>query len=523
MANNNENNLVPESRYYQLIAQASGDVFFSVSFAENRFTWRADLGHEFMDYLPGELDPQPENFEHWIHPSNSEVWQTVWADLLRGKPVSIELRLKRKDNQGCWVHMVAVPVEQEEHTGRAVGLVRKTQHIHAVQEDLAEARRLQTVGTMASGIAHEFNNHLTPIRGFVELALDHLGADHPVSEGLQTALDRVEYCAELVYQIQAYGRKSLLLPEPVDAKRLLPSVIRIAISTTRQGSAPITLKEKYPEDMPVLWVDQAQFQQGVVQLVKNAMEAMPDGGTLTVRAESIFVGNRDSQGLKEARSGAFVCISIIDSGVGISQTNLEHIFDPFFTTHNRVDKRGLGLSMVQGMVAQHGGWLEIRTEEGRGTEVRMFLPLRKEARKDAEPIVDADGTMQVLPAAPLGKMLVGDDETLIRSLVRKVFEGEGWSVEECASFDDVLSHVRSDSFDADLLVLDLTMSGPPVEDVVEEVVKLHPDVKILIISGFGRDKRVEHLLEVSKGEFVGKPFSPKNLLSKVDELMAQKP
>lgn len=504
---------------YQLIADAAGDIFFRV-LPDGRIQWSQDIGVAFLEQTPGEVDLQPETFERWVYPADYENFQQAWHALMQGDRLDVEVRLLRSNGRVCWVRFFAIVPDLE----TAVGVLRNTQQLHEFREDISEARRLQTIGTMASGIAHEFNNHLTPIRGFIELALDFLGPSHPVSEGLETALNRVEYCTELVSQIQAYGRKSLLLPEPVDLLRLMPSVVRLAMSSHRENRhAHVRLVEEYPDQLPVLLVDQAQLQQSLLQLITNALEAMPNGGVLTIRAESVFVHKSDLTEQREVHPGQFICLDVIDTGMGIAPENLSQIFDPFFTTHKRADKRGMGLPMVQGMVAQHGGWLEIRSQPGQGTAVRIFLPLKREkVREEARLVVpDADGTMPVLPAAPVGRMLIGDDESLIRSLIRKVFEGEGWEVEEATDFDAVLRRVQDSKAPMDLIVVDLTMSGPPAEEVMEEMVRNWPEARIVIISGFGRDERVERILQATGGRFVSKPFSPKDLLSEIDELMAE--
>ncbi|MBN1268569.1 MAG: response regulator, partial [Kiritimatiellae bacterium] len=502
-----------EADHYRLLAQAAGDIFFKVDPGSGRITWTADLGSSYLGYEPGEADFQAETFENHVHPGDLELLRAAWAGLLARECMDLEVRLRRKNGQRLWVHFFAVPVSGLSGGGfSAVGVLRNTQDLHDVQDELYEARRLQTVGTMASGIAHEFNNHLTPVRGFIELALDHLGPQHPVSEGLQTALNRVEHCSQLVAQVQAYGRKSLLLPEPVKLHRLLPSIVRVAMSSYRGQGRKVTLKEEWPRSLPVLWADVSQLQEAVVQLVRNALEAMPDGGTLTVRAGQVFVHKADLPSQRGAKPGEFLSLSVMDTGVGIKPELLEHICDPFFTTHNRAGRRGMGLPVVQGMVAQHGGWLEIRSQPGQGTEVHMFLPLQKHkaAREEKRP-ADEDGTMQVLPAAPLGKLLVGEDEELIRSLVRKVFEAEGWVVEEVDSFDGVLAKLRNGSFDYNIAIVDLTMGGPPAEEVLAEIMHRKPQTRILVISGFGRDERVQHLLATTRASFVSKPFSPKDL------------
>jgi len=513
---------ISEQDYYRLIAESAGDVFFKVQRSSARISWSSDPAAEILEYDPDELELQPDNIEQWIYADDRRAFREAWDGLLEGRRVDLDVRLITKHGSRRWVHILAVPVAVVNGAPfQAVGVVRNTDRLHEMQEELAESRRLQLAGTLASGIAHEFNNLLTPIRGFIELALDHLGPNHVVSDGLQTALGRVEHCAHLVSQIQAYGRKSLLMPEPVDLNALLPSVIRVAMSAFRGRGLPIELHQEWAHDLPPLWVDRSQFQEAVVQLVRNAIEAMPQGGMLTVRAEALFVKEAKSAAGQVRHGGEYLCLTVGDTGVGMAPEIIDQIFDPFFTTHGRAGKRGMGLSVVQGMVAQHGGWLEIKSAPGKGSEIRMFLPLQPvKAPPEQEGRVDVDGTMQVLPAAPVGRLLVGEDEEHIRRLVAKVFASEGWEVEEVGNYEEVLARVDNGSFDYDLLILDMTMGGPPLERVLESVVSRHPEAAVVIMSGFDADDRVKRLLLGHRRVgFMHKPFSPKDLLQKVDTLL----
>ncbi|OQW96055.1 MAG: hypothetical protein BWK77_06490 [Verrucomicrobia bacterium A1] len=458
-----------------------------------------------------------------MHRLDHQPLQRAWEQLVHNERLDLEVRLLKKDGQWCWVHIIAVP-EQDRggRVERVVGVVRNTQELHETQDALAEARRLETVGTMAGGIAHEFNNHLTPVRGYIELALDQLGRGHPAAEGLNTALNRVEYCSDLVSQIQAYGRKSLLLPKPTELTRILPSVLRVALSVEREKAAKVSFQEQWPPMLPTVWLDQGQFQQAITHLVRNSLQAMPKGGKLIVRADEIYLDDRQCENRAGARPGDFVRVSVADTGVGISPEHREHVLDPFYTTHGRSEARGMGLKMVQGMAAQHGGWLEIASEPGKGTEVSLFFPVKKVDEKQAAAAkTDADGTMKVLPAAPVGRVLVADDESFIREIVRRVFETEGWVVDEASDHSEVSQLIKEKPTEYDLFILDVTMPGPSAESTVAEILRGLPRAKILMISGFSRDSRVDHLLAMGNIEFLGKPFSPKEILSRVDRMMAE--
>ena len=505
---------------YQLIAKASGEVFFDFNLTSGLFNWTADLAAGFLGYKPGELDLQVDSLIGLVHRLDREALEKALSQLRQNARFDIELRLQTSDGDWCWVHLIAIPVTGPDGSTRVVGVARNTQELHETQEALAEARRLETVGTLAGGIAHEFNNHLTPVRGYIELALDQIGSGHPAADGLKTALERVEYCSELVSQIQAYGRRSLLLPKPVEITRVLPSMVRVAMAMHRESTPRITLAEQWPPALPTIWVDPSQFQQAIIHLVRNSVQAMPSGGTLTIRADELHLQQSDCTGRRDARPGHFVRVEVIDTGIGIAAEHLERVLDPFYTTHNRGEARGMGLKMVQGMAAQHGGWLEIRSEPGQGTTISLLFPVRK--LDTAQGIVarpSPDGTMRVLPAAPVGRLLVADDELFIRDIVRRSFENEGWIVDQAADNDEVIRLAAQHTYD--LMVLDVTMPGPTVEDTLTRLARDYPQTRILLISGFARNSRIDQLLELADAEFLGKPFSPREIIARVDRMMGE--
>jgi PAS domain S-box-containing protein len=511
------------AEHFRTLAQAAGDVAFTYDVRKREMLWTSDLGKELLGYEPGELQVSPEHFGKLVHQADQDLVRNKWTDLINRRPASFEARILHQDGKWNWVQVHAVPTGGNGHAAKVVGVFRQAQKLHEAEDALVEAQRLQTVGTMAGGIAHEFNNHLTPIRGYLELALDDLGPDHISSEGLRTALDRVEYCAELVSQIQAFGRKSVLMPKPENVARLLPTMVRLAMSRDLQKAEGITLNEVIPEDLPEIWVDRARLQDAVIQLVANGMEAMPDGGTFTIRAEEVYVHKRHS-GEGGSRSGTFLCLTFSDTGEGIAPEHQAQIFDPFFTTRGRARARGMGLSMVQGMVAQHDGYIEVQSHVGQGTQVRLFLPLgvEKTLRGDAVLALEhEEDTVCAVPAATVGTVLVADDEESIRGIVRRVFAKEGWRILEAADGEEVNQKLSDETTRPDLVMLDLVMPGPSAEETVRLIRERGCGTKVLLISGFTLDERIERLTRNGDVGYISKPFSPKELLCKVDEVMTR--
>jgi two-component system cell cycle sensor histidine kinase/response regulator CckA len=500
-----QNHLYPEA------FEASGDVLCELVPASGEIIWHLRENQQFLKYSKNELFTNIAQLRERVFGHDEKAFEANWVALESKQSVDFCCRLMDKDNFPAWSRVLVVPSSTD--PTRSLIILRNLQDFREEADQIAEARRVQSIETMAAGIAHEFNNNLTPIRGFIELALEYLGDDHPVFKGLQTALSRVEYSASLVEQIQLYGRKTLLNPRPVDFGRVLQSMIRVAISLEGEKTRNIKLHSEIDPALPTVWIDQARLRQAFVQLVKNAVEAMPEGGTLTLRAKTILV--EDTEG--SAHSGDFVQIQMSDSGTGISQEDLAHIFDPFFTTHGRANAKGMGLSMVQGMVAQHGGWVEIRSDLNQGTDVRIFLPIRDEDQSSLDP--ENDNTMKVIPAADVGKLLIADDEDYIRHLISKVFSAEGWAIDEAHDNSEAIELMEQHPDYYDLLIIDITMPGPTTEEALQRIIKASPKTCILIVSGHARDERVEALLEMGAADYVSKPFSPRGLLAKVDEIM----
>lgn len=506
---------------YRQVAAVLGDALFVMYPERRNVEWFGDPG-EWIGYAPGELTLSLDAFQTQVAKEDLPKLENALENLLAGHRVQVDIRLRRKDHTYHWMQLAGGPVYDE--TGRMVriaGALRDTDPLHRAISSLSESRRMEAIGSMAGGIAHEFNNHLTPIGGYIELAIDHLGPNHALTEGLQTALDRVHYCADLVAQIQSYGRQSMLLPARVDIGRLIPATARLALSAHPGAQERIQVKEALPDDLPKVWVDQGHLHEALVHLLRNAVEAMPDGGQLTLSAGKALADTiPPNSSLKARAQNGYVRISISDTGRGIAPEHRPRIFDPFFTTRSRAVARGMGLPMVQGMVEQHGGWIDIQSEPGRGTTVNLYLPAAVEPSTPAVP-TDEDGTMTVQPAAAPGRLLLADDELSIRRLLSRVFELEGWQVDEAEDYDGVMKAIHEDPSGYALFVLDLTMPGCSTEDAITALRERDPNARVLFISGCSRDERVEKLVQMIRSEFVSKPFSPQKLVEKVDQLLAR--
>ena len=308
----------------------------------------------------------------------------------------------------------------------------------------------------------------------------------------------------------------LLHRREANMTHLVRSLVHIGIAMFDNPSSPVQLRENIDNDLPPVRIDHGRFREIIYQVLKNALDAMSGKGTLQVWANS--VSSQDLRPHHKSDDSDFIRLRFIDNGVGIEPNLMNRVFDPFCTTSSRAEKRGLGLSVVQGIVAQHGGWIELHSIKDQGTEVRIFLPAHIPENKTGE--LDPEEALPVTAAARAGRMLIADDEAFIRQLVSRIFEQEGWLIDEAISHEEVIQLATRHPNYYQLIMLDLTMPGPPPEESVKEITRQSPDTRIVLMSGLQRATRVDQLIELGAKSFIPKPFSPKKMIAVVDEVLA---
>lgn len=428
-----------------------------------------------------------------------------WEQVNQGSGASCDIKLQGPGGEEAWFHLDAVEQDilGEKHT--LFSCMNMANFIANGQEHI-EKQRKDTIQSLAAGIAHEFNNYLTPIRGFIELSLDVLGPDHNCADGLTTALNQAEACAQLVKQILTSSSKSILTLRKVSIARLLSNIVADSIHTDMPDGS-INVIQDIADDLPQMWIDHEIFRDAIRQLISNAINAMPNGGDLTVRGKLIA-------------EDKWIELEIEDTGCGMSPTILSKVFDPFFTTQNRAQARGMGLPMVRGMVTQLGGDINIRSEVHQGTTVTVRLPARKN-RDEAPSSIDMPyhapkEEEEVVP--PTGHMLIADDEDYVLKLITRIFTKQNWDVEQAASSYEVLNSLEANPNAFDVLILDISMPGPPPEETLNRLKSAKCSAHIVLVSGLPYDNRMQELERISGGIFIGKPFSLNSLTAKVAEL-----
>ena len=379
---------------------------------------------------------------------------------------------------------------------------RVEQALRDSEAQLRQSQKLEAVGTLAGGIAHDFNNMLTVISGFTQFAMSRLGKEHPVTADLKQVSDAANSAASLTHQLLAFSRKQVLQPRVLELDTVLNGVEGML---RRLIGAHITLEVLHEGDPARVKADPGQLEQVLLNLVVNARDAMPQGGTL-----SITTGTRIS-----ATGARQVMLRVRDNGSGMSREVRERIFEPFFTTKEVGKGTGLGLSTVYGIVVQSGGSIEVESEPGQGTTITVVLPPIAEALVDTGEQRDDD----VLPHGTESILLV-DDEEAVLNLAQRTLESCGYSVIIARSGVEALATARTAR--VDLIVTDVVMpqlSGPKL---VERYLAKHPEPRIIYMTGYVDDETMRLELD-EEVVLLRKPFGPVELARIVRTVLDSRP
>jgi PAS domain S-box-containing protein len=382
-----------------------------------------------------------------------------------------------------------------------------------IEAELRQAQKMEAVGRLAGGIAHDFNNLLGVILGYTELASLRIGADSPAQSKLEQVRKAAERAAALTGQLLAFSRKQVLVPEVLD---LASVVTEMSTMLHRVIGEDTTLVPVLHEGLGAVRADRSQISQAILNLVVNARDAMPRGGRLVIEARNVDVSKEDAEAHRDVTPGAYVVLSVSDTGVGMGQEVLSHVFEPFFTTKEQGKGTGLGLAMVYGLLQQSGGHVTVESEVDRGTTFRLYLPR-----------VDATAPAAAAPAdAPRGgaeTILLVEDETSLRELTREVLAMSGYTVLEAEHADKALEVSGSHAGTIDLLLTDVVMPGASGGELAQRLVALRPGIRVAFMSGYTDEARRPTELVAAGAAFIQKPFGPTALLAAVREALDRKP
>ncbi len=380
-----------------------------------------------------------------------------------------------------------------------------------LEERVARAARLEALGRLAGGVAHDFNNMLTGVLGFVELSLLDLEPEHPVVENLTSIKEAVEHAADLTRRLLAFSRRQVIKPKYVDLNQLMESTIGLL---TRVLGEDIELRFEPNDVEAIVHMDPAQVNQVLMNLATNARDAMPGGGVLAVNIHSVPMTPALARKHSELQGDRFVCLEMTDSGVGMAPEALAKVFEPFFTTKSRDRGTGLGLPTVHGIVRQNGGAVEVSSRPNAGTQVRVYLP-QSEAPQESKGAAPAAISPKSVSSSTI---LLVEDEARVREVTRRILESTGYDVLAAATGEEAIRlHEKAGKVAA--LLTDVIMPDMNGKELMLKIRELQPDVECVFMSGYTDDVIAQHGVLEPGVNFVEKPFSTAALVDKLQQVL----
>jgi two-component system cell cycle sensor histidine kinase/response regulator CckA len=439
----------------------------------------------------------------------------IEAGVSNGSAPAVEVKLLGATERAASFYVSALAGDDTD-TGRRLVHVIDTSVQRNLEVQFAQSQKMQAVGQLAGGIAHDFNNLLTAMIGFCDLLLLRHQVGDPSYSDINQIKQNANRAAGLVRQLLAFSRQQTLRPEVTDITDVLAELSNLL---RRLIGETIQLKINHARDLWLVRVDRGQFEQVIINLAVNARDAMSGNGLLTFETLNLAIepGQRDYHELIPA--GDYILIKVTDTGTGIPDDVIEKIFDPFFTTKKVGEGTGLGLSTVYGIIKQTGGFIFAENNADVGTTFSIFLPRYVEEAKGTDA---AELTQQPAHRDLTGKgtILLVEDEDPVRLFAARALENKGYTVLQADCGETALEVAHDHEGTIDLLITDVVMPMMDGPTLVKEILGEMPDLNVIFISGYAEDAFRKDLdFDVSKIDFLPKPFSLKEIASKVKEVL----
>ena len=510
-----------EERYRDYFENAKDAIY--VHDLNGRYIMVNKAGEELIGYSRDEIlqmrisDVVPRNCLDQIHERLKEKLEdhslTIYeVEAIRkdGTRVPIEVSSRLIYENGV---PVAVQGSARDITERK----RAEEALRASQLQLQQSQKLEAIGQLAGGVAHDFNNMLTAIIGYTDLSLRRVGLENPIRRNLEETKKAAERAASLVRQLLAFSRKQILEPKVLDLNDVVKDMHKML---TRLIGENIKLATRLENDLGSVKADPCQVEQIIVNLVVNARDAMPRGGRVTIETANVGLDLQTASSKHiSVKPGEYVMLAVSDTGSGMDQETQARIFEPFFTTKEVGKGTGLGLSTVYGIVKQSGGNIWVYSEQGLGTVFKVYLPRIDDdtARTIAKQEQETN--------APRGTetILVVEDEDVVRGLTRKILMQAGYNVLDARSGDEAIRLCHAHAGPIDLLLTDVVMPEISGKEVADRLLELRPSIRVLFMSGYTDEAIVQHGVLDANVKFIQKPFTWVGLTRKVRDVLNRRP
>ena len=455
-------------------------------------------------------------FATWLnclHPDDRAIATEAIREAVRGeKEYDIQFRICHPD--GSLRHIKANGVVIRDRHGTAVRMIGLNQDItdqKHLEEQLLQSQKMEAIGQLAGGVAHDFNNILTVIYGYCSLLQLQMGKESQYRPDIDHIFAAAERAANLTKSLLAFSRKQVMSPRPLNLNDAIANVGKLL---TRIIGEDIHLKTNLSVNPLRIFADSGQIEQILMNLATNARDAMPDGGLLTLETDIQEIDQDFIHAHGYGAAGTYAVMSVSDTGTGMDAETGKKIFEPFFTTKEVGKGTGLGLSIVYGVIKQHNGYINVYSEPGKGTTFRIYFPLMAPGNgveeKEAPPDYPPMGTETVL---------VAEDDASIRQIAEVVLTKFGYQVILAENGQDAIEKFKANREKIDIIVMDMIMPEKSGKDTYEEIRMLQPDVRVLFMSGYSPDLLQDKGLFDKEAEIIMKPLHPLNLVRKVRSVL----
>jgi PAS domain S-box-containing protein len=494
----------------QSILKSLDDCIWSASLDGMQILYLSQAVERIWGRPPADFYANPRLWLETVHPDERAKIEEAFEALLKVGELDIEYQVVRADGAMRWVHNRGrITREEDGRPLRLDGIATDITEKKSLEARFLRAQRLESIGRLASGIAHDLNNILSPVlMGAQMLQLRSPNAED--QRLLQIMLGNVERGAEMVKQILLFARGIQGERTNLQPKHLIREIVKVVTETFPKS---VQVKSAISEDPWLILGDTTQIHQVLMNLCVNARDAMPSGGILSIRTENLRLDEIYTRMNPEAKAGGYVMIAVADTGEGIPQQLLSNIFDPFFTTKEQGKGTGLGLSTVQGIVKSHGGFINVYSEVGKGTEFKIYLPVAESPHAITE-AVQVDW--------PMGNgelILVVDDEAAVRELAQNVLETFGYRALMASDGAEAMAIYAERRGEIQAVVTDLMMPVMDGPATIRALQRLDPEVKIIAVSGLTGNGRMLEATQAGVKSFLPKPYTADRLLKAVAEIL----
>ena len=484
----------------------------------------------------GEDEAQAPTIYSLVSEKNREELSAAIDEALQGKSNIPAVECELAEDHSRTVRFFPSGVEDSEAgEEQVIVYALDTTEQRALEVQFTQSQKMQAVGQLAGGVAHDFNNVLTAIIGFSDLLLANHRPNDPAFQDIMNIKQNANRAASLVRQLLAFSRRQTLRPQVLALGDVLAD---LSILLDRLLGEKVELELVYGRDLWSVKADLNQLEQVIVNLAVNARDAMPDGGKLTIQTRNMLADETEQLSYKQLEPGDYVLLEVLDTGTGIPQDIQDKIFEPFFSTKDVGKGTGLGLSTVYGIVKQTGGFIYLESEMGKGTNFRIFLPRHvEEAKSDLEAPangkanghdeslaaqareVEAGEVPAITDLTGSATILLVEDEEAVRAFAARALASRGYSVHEASSGAEALELIEEIEEHVDLVVSDVVMPEMDGPTMVTSLREKRPDIKVIFMSGYAEEAFRKNLSEHLEFGFLPKPFSLKQLATKIKEVL----